>query len=308
MRINVLKRQHVTHGAYRGDGAPLQRGFTIIELIIAMAVALVTIAAVYSVYVVQQRHYGNQQLLQTSQENLRGALLVIERELRMVGYDPEDMGGFGVTDIRRYNVVKYKELDTAGQPVLYYTCDLDEDGRLDDRNQDRNKEHPMFRISDIYGDGHICLTWDNGGGRRPLAENIEALGFAFAIDGDGDGNLDRWAGGEHVIWAVDSDNDNLLDTHIDANDDGLIDEKDDINGDNRIDGADGGALDSPLPLDRIRSMRVWLLAVTSGPLQGVRDSRVYVVADRVISTTDDGRKRLILESRVECRNLGRHRL
>ena len=298
----------MTHGAYIREERFCCNGFTIVELVIAMAVTLVSITAVYSVYVVQQRHYGNQQLLQTSQENLRGALLVIEHELRMIGYDPEDMGGFGVTDVRRYHIAKYREPDITGQPVLYYTCDLDEDGRLDDRNHGSNREHPKIRISDIHGDGHICLTWDNGSGRHPLAENIQALGFAYAVDADGDENLDHWAGGEHVIWAVDSDNDNLLDTHIDTNDDGLIDEKDDANGDRRIDGNDGGALDSPLPPDRIRSIRVWLLATTAGPLQGMRENRVYVVADRIISTTGDGFKRLVLESRVECRNLRRHRL
>ena len=284
-------------------GTRTQSGITLVELLIAMVVALIAIGAVYSVYSVQQRHFRNQQLVQTAQQNLRGAMLVIEHEIRMVGYDPEDVGGFGLVDIRRYNTVKVNEPDIGGQPVLYYTYDIDADGRLDDSNGGNNKEHPKIRISDVHADGRICLTWDNGSGRRPMARNIQYIGFAFAVDADSDGRLDRWADGEHLIWAVDSDNDNLLDTHIDTNDDGLIDEKDDVNGDHKIDPADGCPLNPPLTLDDVRSVRVWLMAVTSKTIQGLSDRRVLVVADRIIPPADDGLKRLVLQSRIECRNL-----
>jgi type IV pilus assembly protein PilW len=284
-------------------GTRYQRGTTLVELLIAMVVALIATGAVYSVYSVQQRHFRNQQLVQTAQQNLRGAMLVIESEIRMAGYDPEDVGGFGLVDIRRYDIVKVNEPDIDGQPVLYYTYDIDGDGRLDDSNRGINKEHPKIRISDVHADGRICLTWDNGSGRRPLARNIQHIGFAYAVDADNDGCLDRWADGEHLIWAVDSDNDNLLDTHIDTNDDGLIDEKDDVNGDHKIDPADGGLLNPPLPLDAVRSVRVWLMAVTSKPIQGVPARRMLVVADRIFPPADDGLKRLVLQSRIECRNL-----
>lgn len=278
-------------------------GFTLVELMIALVVSSVTVGAVYSVYTVQQRHFRNQQLVLTAQQNLRGALMVIEQELRMLGYDPEDSGGFGLVDVRRYNVNHAGELNIDGQPVLFYTYDLDEDGGLDKSAKGRNKEHPKFRISDVHNDGRICLTWDNGSGRRPLAENIQAIAFAYAVDVDADGYCDRWAGGPHLIWAVDSNNDNLLDTHIDTNSDGVIDEKDDANGDNRIDMADGCALNPQVHLDRVKAVRVWVLAATTRPLQGSRDSRKQVVGDRIFVPPDDGLKRLVLQTRVQFRNL-----
>jgi len=278
-------------------------GFTIVELMIALVVSSISVGAVYSIYTVQQRHFINQQLILTAHQNLRGAVMVIEHELRMLGYDPEDSGGFGLVDVRRYDVNHAGQLNMEGQPVLFYTYDLDEDGGLDKRAKGRNKEHPKFRISDIHNDGRICLTWDNGSGRRPIAENIQAIAFAYAVDVDGDGYCDRWAGGTHLIWAVDSDNDNLLDTHIDTNSDGVIDEKDDANGDNKIDMADGCALKPQIPLDRVKAVRVWLLAATSRPLKGSRDTRKQVVGDRILLPRDDGLKRLALEARVNFRNL-----
>ena len=287
-------------------------GFTLIELLVALVVALVALAAVYSTFIVQLQMFGNQRLVMRAQQNLRGALLILEQELRMAGYDPEDSGGFGVVDVRRYDLVHQHECNPDGQPVLFYTYDANEDGRLEgDRNQinkepagkERNEEHAKFRISDKDNDGHICLTWDNGAGRNPLAENIQAIAFAFAIDTDGDGRCDSWPGGGDLIWAVDSDNDNLLDADIDTNGDGIIDEKDDANGDHRIDMADGRPLNPQVPLRCIKAVRVWVLAVTQGRLQGEDDHQVHVVGDRILTSTDDGKKRLVLQTRVQCRNL-----
>jgi type IV pilus assembly protein PilW len=279
-------------------------GFSLVELLIALVVAIAIIGAVFSVNIVQQRHFANQRRMIRAQQNLRGALLILERELRMAGYDPEDSGGFGLVDVRRYDVMRQHECSLEGQPVLFYTYDINENGRLDrnEKSQDRNEEHAKFRISDVHQDGHICLTWDNGGGRYPLAENIEAIGFAYAIDRDGDGQCDGWSGSTDMIWAVDSDNDNLLDADIDTNGDGAVDEHDDANGDNRIDTADGRALNPKVSLDKIKAVRVWVMAVTPGRMQGMHDLRSHVVGDRIVRPVDDGKMRYVMETRVQCRN------
>lgn len=279
------------------------RGSTLVELLVAMVVALVVIGATYSAYAVQQKNFTNQKLMLAAQQNLRGVMIMLEQEIRLAGYDPGNTGRFGIIDVRRYDIVESNQLDINGQPTFHYTCDVDENGGVDDRNRGRNKERPKFRISDVHDNGRICLTWDNGSGRRPLAENIEAMGLAYAVDVDGDARLDTWNRGENLIWAVDSDNDNLLDTHIDANNDGIIDKKDDTNGDLVITGTDGGSLDSQIPLNRIRAVRIWLMSVTEHPLQGYSDDRFYLVGDRIISAEKDGKMRQVLETIVQCRNM-----
>ena len=280
-----------------------QPGYTLIELLIAMAVAMATMLSAYTVYVVQQRLYGNQQLKLTARQNLRGGLVVMEQEIRMAGYDPEDSGAFGIVDVRRYDTGVGGKLNIDGQPVLFYTTDVDENGGLDDRNQGRNREHPKFSIADIHKDGRLCLAWDNGSGRRPLAADIQAMGLAYAVDVDGDGHLDTAPGGDTPIWGVDSDNDNLLDTNIDTNHDGSIDLSDDVNGDRRIDWADGGRLDPPIPLKHIRAVRVWLLAATSRPLKGLHAQHDLVVGDRIMPSVRDGCGCFVIQSRIMGRNL-----
>lgn len=289
---------------YCGPSPPAKTdGFTLVELTVALAVAMVVLGAVYSFYAAQQRHFTNQRLMLRARQNLRGALMVIERELRMVGYDPEDSGAFGLVDVRRYDIAKLHEVNPNGQQVLSYTYDADGDGGLQKSKKRLNREHPEFKISDVHRDGHVCLTWDNGGGRYPLAENIQAVGFAFAVDADRDGYCDRWPGGPHLIWAVDSDNDNLLDANIDTNGDGVIDERDDVNGDKKIDMNDGCALNPQIGLDRVKAVRVWLLAVTKDSLQARPGTRTLVVGDRIIKSGKDGLTGFVLETRVQFRNL-----
>jgi type IV pilus assembly protein PilW len=274
-----------------------QRGFSLIELLVAMVVALVAIAAVYSVYAVQQRENRNQRLKLAAQQNLRSALVVLEQEIRMAGFDPQDTGLFGITDIRRYDVIG-TGLDPQGQPAIFYTVDWNENGLLEPN------EFYGLRIRDDRKLGRTYLTMSIGGsGRQRLAENIEAWGLAYAVDVDRNGLLDTWQGGSHLIWAVDSDNDNFLDSHLDTNNDGKIDLSDDADGDQVISAADGAPLNPPIPVDRIKAVRIWLLVVTEHPLQNHYDSRPLMVGDRIILPPNDGFQRRVMEIIIECRNL-----
>lgn len=271
-----------------------RRGFTLVELLIGMVVGMVAVGSVYAVYSTQLRGYRHQQAVLDIQQNLRAAMVILEQQIRMAGFDPEASGRFGIIDVRRYDLVGTRP-DPDGQPALFYTLDVDEDGVRDPRNSYRNREHCNFRVRHDPGSGRWFLAWDNGAGRHPVAESIQAMGLAYAVDADGDGRLDTWQGGPHLIWAVDTTNDNMLDTHLDTNDDGRIDEADFAGG--------GGAIDPPVPTDRIRAVRVWLLAVSARPVKGHVDNGTYVVGDRIISGNNDGHVRRLLETIIECRNL-----
>lgn len=238
-----------------------------------------------------------------AQQNLSGAVVVMEQQIRRAGYDPQESGLFGIIDIRRYDLVVSNRITDQGQPALFYTYDRNGDGVLEGGPSARNGEHPSFRIQQSVDSGAIYLSYDNGSGRRPLAGNIETMGIAYAVDEDEDGRLDTWRGGPHLIWAVDSDNDNFLDTHIDTDDDGRITENDDANGDGSIDGQDGAPLGAKVALRYIKSMRIWLLAVSSHPIRGHGDEQTYVVGDRVLAPSGDGRIRRLMETTIDCRNL-----
>ena len=130
-----------------------------------------------------------------------------------------------------------------------------------------------------------------------VAYDIEAVGFAYAFDDDGDGELDKSANG-NVIWAIDSDSDGQLNKELDTNDDGIINAND----------IEGGIDLSNIDIAKIRGVRIWLLANTREPIEGSNDYGTYVVGANHRGPADDNweptRKRVLLTTTTYCRNMG----
>ena len=238
------------------------------------------------------------------------------RMTRAAGFDPQSAGTValpaGIIDVRRYSIVSDPNpamdpvIDPAGSPVLTVTSDLNSDGVL---------EQSTYLIYDIDNDGINDLASSTGPGVYELvAEGIAAMGFAFAIDDDLDGELDTIDPANpnsNIIWAVDANNDNLLDTNLDTNDDGVIDTLDDGNSNHLIESTDNafGALATPVALDRIRMVRIWLLSRSIRRAQvNINEvnaaNQFYLVGDQLIAHVNDGFRRRALEVSVTCRNTG----
>jgi type IV pilus assembly protein PilW len=63
-----------------------ESGFTLVELLVAMVISLVVMAAIYSTYHSQQKSYLVQEQVAAMQQNLRSAMYNMAREVRMAGY------------------------------------------------------------------------------------------------------------------------------------------------------------------------------------------------------------------------------
>jgi prepilin-type N-terminal cleavage/methylation domain-containing protein len=62
-----------------------QKGFTIIELMIVLVISAVVTAAVYAIFITQQKTYAIQTGVTDMQQNARAALMLMVRDLRMAG-------------------------------------------------------------------------------------------------------------------------------------------------------------------------------------------------------------------------------
>ena len=234
------------------DRSNASSGFTLIELVITMLVTAVMSIAVATNYISQEEASSTVREVAQLQQQLRGAMYIMELDLRITGYDPEGSGSFGVINVQRWSITDENTdpaLSVNGSPSLTVAYDWDP-GVPANANTNGNglleEPTPAYRLFDDNNDGIFDLVRDDGTKPRPiLAEGIDAVGYAYAFDADGDGDLDRSPGG-FVIWAVDSDNDNFLDTNLDATDDGVIDRNDDTDGDYRITPADGAGLAAPV--------------------------------------------------------------
>jgi len=63
-----------------------EKGLTLVELLVAMAISGIVVAAVYTAFITQQKSYTVQDQVAEAQQNARVGLDLIAREVRMAGY------------------------------------------------------------------------------------------------------------------------------------------------------------------------------------------------------------------------------
>jgi type IV pilus assembly protein PilW len=284
----------------KGSRSVADHGFTLVELVIAMLLTSVIGIAMIWNYISQQQIAATVRTVSQIQQQLRGAMHIIEQDIRIAGYNLNE----GVVDIRRWSIsdgIIPALPDILGSPAITVAYDWDPTNPDTSHNGFLDEPTPSYRLFNEQGNGNFDLYRIIGPDRHLVAEGIQAIGFAYAFE-DNQGMLVRSAAGD-IVWAVDSNNDNRLDTRLDTNGDGVIDENDDSDGDGRITPADiGGAL-GPVLVDRIRMVRVWILARARNASKDYTANERIVVGDRVLSFNDDIRRRLLVRT-VDCRNRG----
>lgn len=142
----------------------LNQGFTIVELLIAMVVALLALGTIYSTFLNQHKSYMVQEETAVMNQNLRIALFYMQREIRMAGCDPT-----GNADAR---------IITANATSINFTEDVR--GDFDESDPDGDTDDANENIT-------YCLKANNlvkntGGGNQLVVQNIDAIDFVY-LDG-----------------------------------------------------------------------------------------------------------------------------
>lgn len=136
-------------------------GFTLIELLVAMAISTIVATGIFTAYKNQQDAQLAQQQIVEMQQNLRAALYIMTREIRMAGYDPD--GGKNAE-------IKGIGNGTNGNP-LWFTFWDDETGAL---------QTIKYDLYDAYADGDMDIGRKVGSApRQAIAENISTLQFVY---------------------------------------------------------------------------------------------------------------------------------
>ncbi len=71
------------------------RGMSLVELLVVLAVSGIVMAAMYGIFIGQQRNYGIQDQVVELQQGLRAAMDRMTREIRMAGYGGDILAAFG---------------------------------------------------------------------------------------------------------------------------------------------------------------------------------------------------------------------
>jgi type IV pilus assembly protein PilW len=134
-------------------------GFTLTELMVSMAIGMAMLAAVTTTFMLQTKIYNAQQQINEMEQNARGVLDVITRELKMAGYKPNGGSFSGVT----YSTTQ-----------LMIQTDLDASGGIS-TSTTANEQ-----ITYAYDSTNKQITRAVGtGGALVLADNITAFTFSY---------------------------------------------------------------------------------------------------------------------------------
>jgi type IV pilus assembly protein PilW len=280
-------------------------GFSLTELLVALAMVGIVSVAMYMSFSSQSRSFVKQEQAVDVQQNVRAAMDIMVRDIRLACYDPTRSGNFTPEniDVRPRNFANAPAANGWGAITVRSDSNGAPNGAVD------NGEEVAYSLNNASAafPGSIVLARDrnDGAGRRPLIGFVEGLVFAFAFDADGDeeNEIDRDAAG-NIIWAVDTTADGELDRAIDTNGDGVIDLNDDPAG-VAISAVHPQAI-ATVPPDAVRAVRIWLLVRSERQDPGLNDNRTYVLGNRRFTPNQDETRfqRRLLTETVWMRNAG----
>ena len=138
-----------------------QHGFTLIEMLIALAVGALIMGAIYGVLVQQRNAYAMQQRILEMRQNVRLGLDVMTNDIRMAGFDPTGHAGAGIV--------------TAKPDLMRVTLDRNGSGTIGDAAF----EDIAYRAR--AGSLRIQSVRDKASGFQAVVDTIQRLRFCYVL-------------------------------------------------------------------------------------------------------------------------------
>lgn len=253
---------------------PRDRGFSLVELLVAIAVGSIIIALIVTAYWSQTQTGRTQQMMVDMQQNLRAAVFFMQQDIMMAGFEND------------YNAPIGAEITNAGATSLTFSfadpisrddnIDNDGDGQIDEAQErdgvDNDGDGPIDELEELEtvrfsldADNTLhrrLLQAENGNAIRQdeeIARGIEQLEFFYTLE---DGTSC----------------------------------------------AGGGCVDTQDERDDIRTIGISILARSSSGASGYTDTRTYLPLSNPTSGVvwgpyNDHIRRELVTTTIYCRNL-----
>ena len=170
-------------------------GFTLVELMIAVAISSIILTAIYQMFIGQRKSYSLQNDIAEMQQTVRASETMMVREIRMAGYKLPDMDIGGDVPGAAFTNGEKEAFEEATPQSIAFTSDVDGDGKMETIRYSLRRDslvREMWRWDVQKG------KWKRSGGARGISEYIERLDLCYWIladdegldnDQDDDGNL-----------------------------------------------------------------------------------------------------------------------
>jgi len=160
-----------------------QKGFTLIELMVSLAVASIVMAAVYLMYHSQLQTNATQLATVEMSQHARAAIMLLEREIRSAGTDPTGYANAGFLPATNANVIHFTR-DLGGGELD--SIDNDKDGQTDEGDEwyDAELNDPNENIRYALTGTSLGRETGGAGGLQRVADNVEVLNFVY-LDASG---------------------------------------------------------------------------------------------------------------------------
>jgi prepilin-type N-terminal cleavage/methylation domain-containing protein len=300
------------------------QGFTLVELLVAMAIAAVILTAIFKTFKSQQDSYVVQSQLAMTQQNVRGAMQLISRDIQMAGYytnfetsiitmDWDDMGG----DESMHPIIYARDNISAVGDGIKDNTDLIvivkasmENGRqlasgeaasgttasstLRDAGNLTQDKYALLVKNDLSRAEFFRVTNSTGiiTLSKPLVESYTEDDWIFRAD--------------IIIYYVDDadpDHPNLMRRNLGNNEQAQVMAEDIDNIQFRYVLDDGSKVESGFNEREVRAVEIYLLARTRHIIRGYTDPNRYKFAN-IDETPGDGYRRRLLKALIKTRNIG----
>jgi len=145
-----------------------QGGFTLPEMLVAIAISSILIAVVGLAYTSQSKSYNSLQDVNNLQQEMRSALEMVAKEMHMAGYDPT--GKAKAT------------IESAKAGEFRFTQDITDDDGTGSSDGDTGDGDEDIRFAIKTGGSSFGRETGGDGNLQPIAENIDQLAFDYLLE------------------------------------------------------------------------------------------------------------------------------
>ena len=204
MQLGLMQKS--VENSFSRDNAPRCgpslrcQGFTLVELLVVLAIVSIVMAGIYSVFVRSNRVYISQEEVVTAQQEARSALDILGREIRMAGFIAANnkIGGLEHITASAWAGNADSAIEIAVVDAGTKTTTLAFKSNLDGTDSDLDGDDDTEAVRYVYYHSdhddasrqntltREVLTWDGGwndlsGGEQLFLENIQDFTLTYQM-------------------------------------------------------------------------------------------------------------------------------